>query len=174
MCKIARRPDLQSLGKKQRSTAAPTSSQSSGLGSSAGITTPNSVNNQNAGTGPNSARTENENDLDMSGFASETTEREQKSLEDYKLATAHSVMPPDIIIDQTSSSTDENLSHRSQGSNSKTPRTETGGLLIYLKHFTLTECFDLLIAVKIILESIISVLQTGYKYFFLQVPVLPA
>lgn len=39
-----------------------------------------------------------EPELDTSGFASETTEQEQESLQNYKLATANLVMPSDIVI----------------------------------------------------------------------------
>lgn len=56
-------------------------------------------------------------DLDTSGFASETTEREQKSLEDYKMATANAVIAPEIVID---SSDAENLTLKSHGANNKT------------------------------------------------------
>lgn len=39
-----------------------------------------------------------EHELDTSGFASETTEQEQESLQNYKLATANAVISSDIVI----------------------------------------------------------------------------
>lgn len=66
-----------------------------------------------------------ENDLDTSGFASETTEREQKSLEDYKMATANAVISntPEIVIESDM----ENLSLHSQTSSLKSPHTTDSG-----------------------------------------------
>lgn len=68
----------------------------------------------------NSSKSE-ENDLDTSGFASETTEREKQSLEDYKLATANAVLSntPEIVIESDM----ENLSLHSQSSSMKSPHT---------------------------------------------------
>lgn len=51
-----------------------------------------------------------ESELDTSGFASETTEQEQESLQNYKLATANAVISSDIVIglnDIDSSTKDE-------------------------------------------------------------------
>lgn len=113
-----RRPDLHSLNKK-RNNVSSTSGVSSATGSAVCVNS--GTTNHNSVTSGISSRSE-DNDLDTSGFASETTEREQKSLEDYKLATKHiSQMTPEIIIEQ-SSSDGESLSHSSSAE--KSPRTD--------------------------------------------------
>ncbi|KAF5305237.1 hypothetical protein FQR65_LT07776 [Abscondita terminalis] len=54
----------------------------------------NNNNNINCPTNPKL----DEPELDTSGFASETTEQEQESLQNYKLATANAVISSDIVI----------------------------------------------------------------------------
>ncbi|KAF5284298.1 hypothetical protein FQA39_LY04591 [Lamprigera yunnana] len=69
----------------------------------------NVQNNNNINCAANNPKVE-EPELDTSGFASETTEQEQESLQNYKLATANAVISSDIVIglnDVNSSTKDE-------------------------------------------------------------------